>query len=98
VSGGSATLYYGSRYPDVDNNDVSTMPPEADEAVVSFILARFFGRLASSRADFKRYSTITGQNGLELQDFLNLSDEHQRDFEARRDALLVEGAVSFYAD
>lgn len=98
VLAGTATLYYGSRYPDLDFDDLSTMPPAADEAVVSFILARFFSRLASSRSDFKRYAAITGQSGLEVTDFLDLSQQHDQDFRLRREELLAEGPASFYSD
>jgi hypothetical protein len=98
VEAGTAAVYYGASYPDVTGAAPSTMPPLADEAAVSFALSRFFRRLAASRADFKRYATITGQSGIDVNDLTALADEHVREFEDARAELIGAEPATFYSD
>lgn len=98
VSGGTATLYYGVDYPAITGAVASTMPAAADEAVVSYALARFFKRVAASRADFRRYVTVTGQNGIEVADLLELADQHSRDFLDQRAGLAVQAPTTYFGD
>jgi hypothetical protein len=98
VTAGGAMLYYGARYPDVAGDTPSTMSGEADEAVLSFALGRFFRRVAATRADFTRYVTVTGQSGIEVTDLLDLATAHDRDFEQAKAELLLAAPATFYSD
>lgn len=98
VTEGEATLYYGANFPAVTGTVPSTMPDIADEAVVSYVLARYFKRMASSRSDFKRYVSITGQNGVDVRDLLDLAVDHDRDFERARADLVIDNISTFYGD
>lgn len=98
VMAGSATLIYGARYADVTGSTVSAMPALADEAAISFALSRFFQRLAANRADFRRYVAITGQNGVDVQELVDLAAQHEREFEDARIELLAPAPASFYGD
>ena len=96
VRAGSATLYYGASYPEITGSAASTLPELADEAIVSFVLARYFKRIASIRSDFRRYVAITGQNGVDVRDLLDLALDHERDFEATRLDLVTDSPATFY--
>lgn len=99
VTAGSAVLYYGAEYADVDGATDSTMPSLADEAAISFVLARFFQRLASNRSLYQRYVTVTGQSGIEVQDLVDLSVQHDGEFaELRAELLNAGGPTTFFAD
>ena len=98
VQAGEARLYYGANYPEVTGTNASTMPAIADEAVVSYVLARYFKRIASFRADFRRYVSITGQNGVDVRDLLDIATDHDRDFALARDDFVTDAPSSFYGD
>lgn len=98
VTAGTATIYYGASFPAVTGQDPSTMPAIADEAVVSYVLARYFKRIASTRSDFRRYVTITGQNGVDVRDLLDLATDHDRDFAQAREDLVADAPATFYGD
>lgn len=98
VTAGTATLYYGAEWPAVTGSAPSTMPAIADEAVVSYVLARFFKRIAGIRSDFRRYVAITGQNGVDVRDLLDLATDHDRDYERARDDLVIDAPATFFSD
>jgi hypothetical protein len=98
---GAATIFY-TAYFDVANDDPLGFDPKGDAAnlaAVEYALSVFFRKLASSRADYQRFSTVTGQSGIEAQDFRDLADDHLRDFETARDDLTAnQPSASFYGD
>jgi len=98
VSSGSATLYYRAELPPITGSSPSAASASSDEAIVSFALACFFRRIASTRSDFKRYVAITGQSGLEVSDLLALADEHYRVFADARIDSPPGSPSSFYAE
>ena len=98
VGAGSGTLYYGAFFPPISASVESTMPPLADEAVVSYALARFFRRIATTRSDFRRYTSITGQNGVDVADLIDLAERHDADCEAARADLVNAAPAAFYGD
>jgi hypothetical protein len=98
VTTGSGTLYYGASYEPVSGAVGSTMPAMADEAVVSYALARFFRRIATTRSDFRRYTTVTGQSGIDVADLIDLAERHDADFEAARADLVNAAPAAFYGD
>ena len=98
---GSATVFYTGYF-----DPVSTENPQADDptqdavglACVSYALSRFFRKLASSRVDYRRYSTLTGQSGIEAADLRDLADDHLADFESAKNDLFDQASSSYYGD
>ena len=101
TASGTATVFY-TAYFNVASDEPLGFDPKLDAAslaAVEYALAVFFRKLASSRADYQRYSTITGQSGLEVQDFRDLADDHLTEFEsARGDLTANQPSASFYGD
>jgi hypothetical protein len=103
-SDGSATLFYCGYYePATDSSSVRSGDPSQDAAAlacIEYALSRFFRKLAGSRVDYRRYSTITGQSGVDAQDLRDLSDDYLANFESAKADLAVEqGApTSYYGD
>jgi hypothetical protein len=78
---GDGVVYYLTNFPQLPpDGDGSALPLLAREAVVAYAQYKFFQKLASSRADFRRYVTITGQNGLDVSDMADLAERHRQDF------------------
>ena len=98
VREGTGQLFYGAHYPEVNGEDDSTMPPLADEAAVHYALARYFARIASTRSQFRRYVAVTGQNGVDVQDLLDLARAHDADFEAAKAELAVPPPATFFGE
>lgn len=88
---GSGTLFYYGLFPMLGSNyDPS---PVVVDAALGYALYRFYRRMASSRADFRRYTTITGQAGLDVSDLETVAEGHRQDFvDARLE--LEEGELS----
>lgn len=95
--GGVATAYYTGYFdPPGDTRD-----PRLDKAhlaCVSYALSRFFRKLSASRSDYRRYSTITGQNGIEAADLRDLADDHERQFDSLADEISLGASSTFYGE
>lgn len=98
VDGGTATLYYFAEYPDITGEADSVMSAREDDACVSFALYRFFTRLASSRSDYRRYVTLTGANGVQPRDLLEIAAEHLVAFNESAGSIDLEAPVTYYGD
>ncbi len=100
-SSGRAEVYYSS-YFDIPSRFALGEDPTTDAAglaCVSYALSRFFRKLAGSRLDYRKYSTITGQSGVDAADLRDLADDHLSEFEqARSDLELLPPSSSFYGD
>ena len=98
---GTATVFY-TAYFDVATDDPTGVDPKLDAAslaAVEYALAVFFRKVASSRADYIRFATITGQSGIDVQDFRDLANDHQLEFEnARADLTANQPSASYYGD
>ncbi len=91
TAAGSGTLFYCGYFPGVSASVASSLPPAGEDAIVSYALFRFYRKLASSRADFRRYTAITGQAGLEVADLDAVSERYRQDFlDARADLEEIE--------
>lgn len=88
VGAGSGKLYYFAEWPSVTGAQASLLPNLGDQACVSFALYRFFKRLASSRADYRKYAAIAQSNGVGVEELATLAEQHFSDFTESRDALL----------
>jgi hypothetical protein len=94
--GGQGKLLYYAKRPDVIGNVESTLDEEGNEALISYGLYRFFKRLASSRADYRMYATITQQNGVDIAELDQLSERHLQDFKDSADSLTILDSTSYY--
>lgn len=100
-SSGTGRVYYERLFPLQDDGSAPDGNATQDRACLAFVdyaLSRFFRRLAASRVDYKRYSTVTGQAGLEASDLQSLADDHRNDFDAFRNELSLSPGASFYGD
>lgn len=88
VTGGTGRLFYHANWPEINGQNPSLLPSLGDQACLSFCLYRFFKRLASSRADFRKYAAIAQSNGVGVDDLATLAEQHYSDFTESRDALL----------
>lgn len=96
-SSGSARLRYWAVYPDITGGQPSLLPSEGDDALVAFCLYSFFKRLASSRADYRRYATVVSSNGVDISELDAISERHFNDYTEIRDALQQDySAAAFY--
>lgn len=90
---GTMTMDYYAMYPKITMSSDSALPDVGDDACVSYCLYRFYKRLASSRADYRRYATITATNGVDISELNQLSETHFSDFDDARQQLLESDAV-----
>jgi hypothetical protein len=98
TSPGSATLFY-TRLPDlITSTAASTLPDVLDQALVSYALYRFFKWLATSRADFRRYSTIAQGNAADVPQLLAAAAGHRQDFAEAVDVHILQSPVAFFGD
>jgi hypothetical protein len=95
---GSARLRYFAAWPGITGASDSLLPPAGDEALVSYCLYRFFKKLASSRAEYRRYSTVAGQNGVDINELDALSERHLQDFNEIQDDLDTVEVVTPFGD
>lgn len=100
VVAGDGKLFYWAYYPKITGNQDSLLPDEGDDALISFSLYRFYKRLASSRADYRRYATITAQNGVDISELDALSERHFSDFDDARNDLqdAVHAPSAFFGE
>ena len=97
-SAGSASLDYWALYPDItESSDFIGEDGEA-YALVSYMLHRFYIWLASSRTDFRRYSTITGQNGVRFEDLADVANSHLVDFRESGSIEILSDPLTYYGE
>lgn len=98
-SSGSATLFYFADHPTLDADaDVTTLPGAADTALVAFVCYRAYKRIASSRADYRRYSTLVQANGVDVSELASISDQYYAEFLEAKEGLPLRQAATFYSD
>jgi len=77
---------------------VSTSPLtyQEDYACINYMLSRFYKKLSSNRAFYKRYATLVGQNAVSMADLQAEADRYYQDFlEAREETKRVAPAFSY---
>ena len=95
---GGARVYYWADWPPMTSAPAYTSPLlyEEDYALMFFALSRFYKRLASNRAYYKRYATMVGANAVSMTDLQQEADRYYQDFlESREDVKKVPPAF-FY--
>lgn len=98
VSDGTARLYYYAHPTEITVAAASTLPSNGNTAIVAFACYRFFRRLVSSRADYQRYSTLLGQNGVDIEELASVADDYFAEFESARDSIPNEEPATYYGD
>jgi hypothetical protein len=97
-SDGTAEIGYWTYYPAVTDDDDSVMEPQEDEACIQYTCYRFFRMLASSRANYRRFVTTTGQNGVTTDDLLEIANEHLAAFGDALNTVPLSEPITFYND
>lgn len=83
-------------WPEVSDSQASLLPRVGDAACLAYALHRFFRRAAADRSVFERYATLTGENGVTIDDLGDLADDHYRDFLDLRNDLPVEPPAPYF--
>lgn len=95
---GTARLFYWAEWPEMLTTGV--LPTELnlsqDYACLYFALHRFYKKLASNRAYYKRYATLVGQNAVSMTDLQQESDRYLQDFLDARADLEPDPPAFFY--
>lgn len=95
---GTATLRYWGTFPRITGSSDSLQSATGDNAILSYCLYRFYKRLASSRADFRKYAVLSNANGVDIAELDALSERHYNDFLDAREQLTVDEPASFFED
>lgn len=98
ASDGTARLLYEARVPAISESQASLLTEEGEVAIVSFARYRFYSKLAASRSDYRRYSTILGANAVSMEDLDALAASYLADFQSTQDAHPVDEVATFYGD
>lgn len=93
---GTATAFYRAYYPQITGAADSELSEEADRGLISYALFRFFKKLSSSRSEYRRYSTLVGQNAVQIEDLQVEADRHYNDFVESSEALPLDPPTIFY--
>ncbi len=85
-AGGARCFYWAEFTEMVTGTTATDLNISMDYACLYFALHRFYKRLASNRAYYKRYSTLAGGNAVSMGDLQNEADRYYQDFlDARED-------------
>jgi len=98
TSNGTATLFYLKLPPEITGAADSTYPDVLDQSLTSYALFRFFKWLATSRSDYRRYSTIAQGNAADVPQLLAAAAGHRQDFAEGVDTHNLRAPVSFFGD
>ena len=94
---GAATLYYRAHWPAITGDQPSILPLSGDVAITAYATFRFYKRLVSARADFRRYSAIAGGGAADVEDVQSLARDAFDDFRQARELLPMRPPVTFFA-
>lgn len=95
-SAGSARIYYWRHWVAVTNSVSSELTPGNDYACLYYALSRFYKRLSSNRAYYKRYATLVGQNAVSMSDLQQEADRWEQDFLDAREDQTPDPPTFFY--
>jgi hypothetical protein len=96
---GSARVFYYAEYAPMTTLTTATELSKAqDYACLYYALHRFYKKLSSNRAYYKRYATLVGQNAVSMTDLQQESDRYYQDFLDSREDLEPEAPAFFYGE
>jgi hypothetical protein len=85
-TGGGRIFYWKDWTAMTTSTTATDLNVSQDYACLYFALSRFYRKLASNRAYYKRYSTLVGQNAVTMTDLQQEADRYYQDFlDARED-------------
>lgn len=93
---GEAKVIVRTYWPDVEAEVASLLPTDGDAACLAYCLYKFFRYLVADRSVYQRYSTMMGENGVDINDLSNTADDHYKDFLDIRVDLPVEPGAAFF--
>jgi hypothetical protein len=98
TSAGSARLFYCASWPVLSDEQGSLLPGSGNVALVAFACYRAFKRIASSRAEYRRYSTISQANAVSIDDLAQISDVYFGEFQEAVNSLPVSSSSTFFGE
>lgn len=96
TSAGTLRIFYRTYPALITDSEASTGLDEADRAMLSYALYRFFKKLSASRANYKRYATLVGQNSVGIEDLQAEAERHFQDYLDSVEVLPMEAPSFFY--
>lgn len=93
---GNATLLYLARPAAITDTQDSELTDEGDTGIVAFALYRLFKKLSNSRAEYKRYSTLVGANGVSMEDLQDKALAWYDEFVSSGDSLPPDPPAFFF--
>ena len=97
--GGARVYYWGEWSQMVDAMPgVTELSVAQDYACMYFALHRFYKRLSSNRAYYKRYATLVAQNAISMSDLQQEADRYYQDFLDAREDLELDPPAFFYSE
>jgi hypothetical protein len=97
VGDGGARIYYWGEYTEMTAATTATeLDISGDHACMYYALGRFYRKLSSNRAYYKRYATMVGANAVSMTDLQQEADRYYNDFLDARADLEPEPPAFFY--
>ena len=95
---GGARIYHTSEWPKLNTSVATSVCTNVqDEACLAYAMSRFFKKLSSLRAYYKRYATLVGQNAITEGDLQAEADRWYNDFLDARDDIPPRQPAPFVA-
>lgn len=96
---GDARVFYWASWADMTTATTATeLTTAQDYACMYYALSRFYRKLSSNRAYYKRYATLVGQNAVTMTDLQQEADRYYQDFLDTREDLDPDPPALFYAE
>ena len=96
---GTARVYFWGEWTEMDSSTIATdLTLAQDHACLYYALSRFYRRISSNRAFYKRYATLVGQNAVSMTDLQQEADRYYQDFLDSREDLDPDPPASFYTE
>jgi len=96
---GSARVYYWADWSEMTTSTTATeLTLAQDYACLYYALSRFYRKLSSNRAYYKRYATLVAQNAVSMTDLQQEADRYYQDFLESREDLVPDPPASFYTE
>jgi hypothetical protein len=96
---GTARVYYWASWAEMTTATTATeLTLAQDYACLYYALSRFYRKLSSNRAYYKRYATLVAQNAVSMTDLQQEADRYYQDFLDAREDLVPDPPASFYSN
>lgn len=97
TAAGGARVYYWGEFTEMTTATTATdLNLSQDYACLYYALHRFYKKLSSNRAYYKRYATMVGQNAVTMTDLQQEADRYYNDFLDARSDLEPDAPAFFY--